>query len=293
MTLATPKLDIYLLKSIDETANSEDKYVDYLLESKLMMINETKLVNVLEFKFINLADFQKNLNRFFNNKNNEEISYSCLIVTSRQVVEAMKLIDLKIEIDETMGKMEFLIYCVGEQTRIQLKSFLLSKFPMFEKYFDIRIPSVRQNANELANLIVMENRGPCRAFYPCSSIRKDDLIMKLKEARLEVDELKLYETIASKTATNYLLKCLNEKNRFFTFPLINCFVLFSPSCVQSAFECDELREKLTNDSNYFITIGPSTSSKLKAFHHNFVEMNEPSPKCLVDTLGIVYSKIIN
>jgi uroporphyrinogen-III synthase len=262
------KLNVFLLKSIDEN----DKYIDYLSSSR--SINEIKVINLLEFKFINLKLFEKKLNDFLNKR-----LYSCLILTSRQIVEAMKLIELKIESKED----KFIIYCVGEQTAQTFRNYLLDKHQ--SQYFDIRIPLVKQNANELANLIINENEGPFNALYPCSSIRKDDLIVKLTDANLSIDELKVYETIASENGIKSLFLIDYTIKQ-------NCFVFFSPSCVQSVLENEQLREKFSN--NIIISIGPSTSHKLKSFlkNINFIEMTEPSPKGLADSLDEIFNKNI-
>ena len=275
------KFNVYLLKSADETA--KDKYVEYLSSSsnKSHMINEIKLVNLLEFKFVNLKLFEKKLNDFFNKR-----VYSCLIITSRQIVEAMRLVDLKADKGD---EEKFLVYCVGEQTAFNFRDFLLNKHPLLVNSVDIRIPIVKQSANELANLILKENSdsGSFYALYPCSSIRKEDLIVKLTESKLKIDELTLYETTTSENGIKSLL-LIDFSNKQ------NCFVFFSPSCVQSVFENEHLKEKLLETTSYYfiVSIGPSTSLKIKSILHNenFIEMNEPSPKGLVDSLQIIYNK---
>ena len=288
-----PSLVIYLLKSSDET-NSKDKYVEYIenVKSSNFIINQIKLINLLEFKFINLTKFEEKLNEFFNQKITK---YSCLIISSRQIIEAMKLVKLNIELDPNFIR-RYCIYCVGEQTSAQLKSFLFTKYSILSNLVDIKIPSTKQNANELANLIVNENKLNFNAFFPCSSIRKDDLIIKLKEADLNIDELLVYETVTSENGINTLITILKENNKVQS-TITNCFVLFSPSCVQSIFEkSKELKEnlyKMNPHFNWFISIGPSTSSKLsdclndfnQVFNH--IEMSEPSPRGVVEALDTI------
>jgi uroporphyrinogen-III synthase len=285
------KLQLYLLKSTDETSN-KDKYIDYIEHNTILPINEIKIINLLDFKFINLIDFEQKINDFFNPKSTK---YSCLIITSRQIVEAMKLIDFKFFIESNSKK--YKIYCVGEQTSKQLKMFLNEKSCILESLVDIKIPVVKQNASELANLIINENISGFNALFPCSAIRKDDLILKLNEAKMSVDEITLYETITSENGIKELIKeCLRIEDS----ETVNCFVLFSPSCVQSIFDKSvEIKDILFNkkfDFNYFITIGPSTSAKLINYLNdfnqifNYIEMSEPSPKGLVEAIEIIYSK---
>lgn len=343
------KLEVVLLKSVDESTSSssscKDKYADYIeTNSKIstISVNSVQLVNILEFNFINLEQFKYKLIDFFNHR-----KYTCLVITSRQVIEAIKKIDLNIDFKNNNNKYgKLVVYCVGQQTSNSLKAYFLSKLnnnedndcnkeTLLNEFIDIRVPleSTKQNATELANLIVNNHQvsdgdggdNAFNALFPCSTIRKDDLIVKLKSFNLNLDELHVYETITSSNGLSQLNDYLSQtqKNLF-----INCWVFFSPSCVKSLFmqsiadnnhsqlpihysgndngfynqSLNELLikffEKSNSKFNYFISFGPSTNVTLNEYLNKFqlnnqinvLQMSEPSPKSLLETLEFIYDK---
>lgn len=89
---------------------------------------------------------------------------------------------------------------------------------------------------------------------------------------------------------NILNKEINEENRSV------CLVFFSPSCVDGIFKLNSLTQMsslgqtiLKNVNGFrFVSIGPSTSSKLKQYVDGVYELSEPSPKALEKVLMKIY-----
>jgi uroporphyrinogen-III synthase len=150
------------------------------------------------------------------------------------------------------------------------------------------------------------------AFYPCSSIRKDDLSNELKKANIPFEELNVYKTTVADSNLGLLKNfideflvtakssCDNSKQR------IICLVFFSPSGVEAVFknkENDEILSKYADlpkciyeNISFFriFSIGPSTTQRLKQILNNtdiFVdELSEPSPQALLESLLKFYNK---
>ena len=252
--------------------------------------------------------------RILNKLNNKEIEESDFIFKER--------------IDEyDMDKIRLVVYCVGEVTKTRFKQFVRDTLFKYEdsnilEHVMIRTPSSstsgghKQNAKSLANLIVDDynflklkysnnslftSTGNKYALYPCSSIRKDDLSNELRKNLISLEEIVAYETVADDLAVmrlnshldSYLATCNNNDNEDESGnSRVCCLVFFSPSGCDAVFNKNNSEKILGNMSGnfLFISIGPSTSVKLKEFVNESLvhELSEPSPDALVEKLKALF-----
>ena len=105
MSKSAPKFDVILLKSSEENENDsvspslpkkQDKYVSYLLSNDEngphSLLNRVDQVNLLKFAYCNLQALYDALNSSFRRSDSSPMisSHKCLILTSRQAVEALQ-----------------------------------------------------------------------------------------------------------------------------------------------------------------------------------------------------------
>lgn len=244
-----------------------------------------------------------------------QVAFDDLLTTTTNTNSNESSFSYKENIDEyDIDKTRLIIYCVGDVTKTRFKHFVQEKLVNYHPHvlndIIIRTPSSlgqKQNAKSLANLIIDDynylkvkyKEASIRLFshtyalYPCSSIRKDDLSDQLKINSISLEEIVAYETVQDDLAvmrfysnlSNYLTKCENR---------VCCFVFFSPSGCNAVFnfkheEYVNIKKKILTDKSgkfVFISIGPSTSSKLKEFVDEVCvhELREPSPEALVEKL---------
>lgn len=323
MNSSQAKLDVVIFKSNDESAepSSRDRYVEYLQANKIDTLDQIKQTNLLKFDFINSDRLKAKLSSFFLHSTLGN-DYRCLILTSRTTIEAIELAfaaelgELESSNDENhvtvddslneLGDEKLIIYCVGEATKARLMK-LISRFKRINGSFDrrviVRMPSsLKQNAAELAKLITADyetclNRSSSFAthvFYPCSSIRKDDLGKALAAASITYEELHVYRTITNESTLAELEIFLNDAIVNSTHSRL-CLVFFSPSGVDALFSstgCVSLVQANLHRFR-FVSIGPSTTAKLKSLHadftfipadYEFVQLDKPSPEALHDKL---------
>jgi uroporphyrinogen-III synthase len=275
----------------------------------------------------NLADFllSKNdeiITKFLQTK------YRSLILTSRQTVESIEAA-FERELEQVKGsnnhtalledsllqnldlnESKLFVYCVGQATFSRFKE-MLRRFKSLNESVDknVCIRSVsegKQNALELSRLIIQDKNNLFSkngsisddsslqfAFYPCSSIRKDDLSIELNKNGVSFEEVTAYKTLHSESGLKELHETLLSHLYDDTF---NFLVFFSPSGCDAVFEesiepnklGDLVRKNL--DNVRLLSIGPSTSAKLKlyfpdSFGKFIFELDEPSPRALLDKLN--------
>jgi uroporphyrinogen-III synthase len=284
-------LNLILMKSsVDE---ARDKYVDFIQANNahLKILNQIKLINCLEFEFIAIDTLKAKLDLMFTTD-----AYTTLVLTSGQAIEAMKNLD---EIASSPKGPDSLVdvYCVGEQTKAAFETLIDQKFP-YLKYSIGRIVTPgqfnrKQNGLELAKQVLDDYKSTrFSAFFPCSSIRKPDLVDLLHEANYKVDELFVYKTCKSvKGLIELKTFLLNVDDK-----CVNLVAFFSPSCVNAFFDLfSDEQMPILRLKFFFINIGPSTSSrfvdciesdqKFKSFRHT--ELDEPTPAELLKKVLLI------
>ena len=170
----------------------------------------------------------------------------------------------------------------------------------------------KQNSRALASLVLADRKtlfdkfgadfgqeNAAYALYPCSSIRKDDLCIELRSAGMNLRELVAYETVTSAEGVSRFKSLIEEyllgrgKDSVKFDAGFCCLVFFSPSGCDAVFGREEGNEWrrilcLSEDaaSFRFVSIGPSTSGKLRACVNpcEVHELSEPSPQALLDRL---------
>lgn len=319
-------LHLILLKTNDHQAvkneGSEriiqsDRYLEYISSQNSHLILDK--VNLLEFEHINSNQLCDKIFKllFLRNK----CDYCSIILTSRQTIEAIEAaLKQIVSTDEDLiknlncnfqGKLR--VYCVGNATEARFNN-LISKYSeksltrsFFEQdNFEIRVANKsnlndsnehKQNGLELSKLIIHDykelsnsnSKDQYRVFYPCSSIRKDDLSNELSRANIPFDELHVYRTTHSLSGLENLQTLINTDLNKFHERLI-CIVYFSPSCVDAVFnDCQSGRAIAENENRiYNISIGPSTSSMLNKYVDLVFELSEPSPQSLYKKMKEIF-----
>lgn len=318
-----PKFDVFLLKTNDSLTSNDDRYANHLIN--IECVNKAENINLLSFENCNLDELRKKLwpilvEKDFNN--NLAKSYRSLIITSRQTVEAIEnafkdlctseestnvsdVLESNVELDADIVQDKLIVYCVGLATATRFNKFI-SKFSNNEtlcKHILIRITnSDKQNAKELSRLIVSDYKRlksnedlATYALYPCSSIRKDDLSVELNKENIKYDELFVYRTTHSKEGLSMLGQKLANSLSGKTHLI--CLVFFSPSGCDALFNSDENLSKTIFDnlsSFRFISVGPSTSAKLKTLiNEEIYQLEQPSPEALSKMLLSLVSDLNN
>jgi uroporphyrinogen-III synthase len=306
--------NVIILKSNDNASQniSKDRYADYLNEHLDKQLNcRIEHVNLLKFTFINESELKKKLLGLSH--------YKCLILTSKQTIEAMENIlkceefkrftnstpiSSQVDLTDTnkvLFQNKLIVYCVGEATSNRFKQ-LKQKTNLFDDCLIRVCTGGKQNAIELSKLIaddfeeINANMDAVQfkkyALYPCSSIRKDDLSIELTKYNVSFDELHVYDTIPCEHAVFELKSLIAE---CFKTSSVVFLVFFSPSVCQAVFDDLELNSKLVGahesaiNSFRFLSIGPSTTAKLKTYIQSdqlslIHQLSEPSPEALLQSL---------
>lgn len=146
---------------------------------------------------------------------------------------------------------EWRIYCMGHATQ-----------KLVTDYFgEESIAGTGDNASELADTLI-ENEEPEEVIFFCGDQRRDELPDKLRNQKIAVSEIVVYETTAihHKLRTNY-----------------DAVLFFSPSAVESFFASN----KLTAETIVF-AIGNTTRQTVKRFCKNkIIVSREPGKEMLV------------
>ncbi|CAF0726509.1 unnamed protein product [Brachionus calyciflorus] len=323
-------MNVFLLKTND--SGQQDRYVEYILDRKThehKAITHVEQINLLKFNFKNLDLIKSKLFMFFVEKNYEHYlnDYSkCLILTSRQTIEsiqeALSEVFINLEKDDSDSEQstlyletslenhqnKLIVYCVGESTASRFKLFIknLKQInPDLDRHLIIRLVSepkkseYKQNACELSKLIAQDYESIKSslsftdsfkyALYPCSSIRRDDLSKNLTQSGISYDEINTYDTGPCQKGLDKLFKTISLCQNEASF-----LVFFSPSGCDAVFLDPKMKTLIQNEplKFKFVSIGPSTSSKLKCYVDNSLiyELKEPSPQALWDKLKSILNE---
>ena len=297
-------LNVILLKTNDAhsadstpatgtSTGSADRYVDYLKNEVNLSVKEIVQISLLSFVFTHETELIEKLKSIFYAPHETTKPYSSLILTSKQTVEAIEnaLIKLSLTLD-TVAKREskLCVYCVGEATADKFRNLISQKrFEINPHLVEIKLTEkTSQNAKHLAKLVIAESDPEhSSVFYPCSSIRKDELSEELTKANIRFDELKVYETKPAVEKLNHvrtLIESYSQREQ------TTCLVFFSPSGVDTMFSVDKMLANflLINKDVRFVSIGPSTSKRLREVTADVLriyELSSPSPQSLAETLN--------
>lgn len=175
-----------------------------------------------------------------------------VVFTSMNAVEAVgKLIS---------EKPNWKIFCIGSTTKKLVKEFFGEK----------NIAGTADNASQLAETIIT-NPSIKKIVFFCGNQRRDELPEKLKEHKIEVEEIEVYETM--------------ETPQHFS-KAYDAVLFFSPSAVKSFFSKNEI----TGRTQIF-AIGSTTANAAKSFTNSPIYIAEkPGKENLVNLAIKHYSK---
>ncbi len=168
------------------------------------------------------------------------IQSATIVFTSMNAVEAVA---------EQMNdeQPDWMIYCIGYTTQ-----------QLAKKYFgENNIAGTADDASSLAQLIADEAYTDS-VFFFCGDQRRDELPDILRDNDIEVNEIIVYQTIATP-------KLINKK--------YNGILFFSPSAVQSFFSIN----KIDKDTTLF-AIGNTTKNTIKKYSNNNVLISDAPGK---------------
>jgi uroporphyrinogen-III synthase len=168
-----------------------------------------------------------------------------VIFTSMNAVDAVTSV-----LDEMIP--EWRIYCLGHRTK-----------ELVTEYFgEGSITGTADNAAELADEILADEEIEELIFF-CGNQRRDELPKKLRAAGLDLNEIMVYETIA----TPHQL----QKN-------YDAILFFSPTAVESFFSNNKINESCT-----VFAIGDTTKAMIKKYCRNkIIVSNSPAKDKLVE-----------
>jgi uroporphyrinogen-III synthase len=139
------------------------------------------------------------------------------------------------------------IYCMGYKTK-QLVS---------EYFGEDSISDTADNASELADKII-EHEEPEEIIFFCGNQRRDELPAKLRQHKIDVNEIIVYETIAIEHTID---------------KVYDGILFFSPSAVESFFKKNKLP-----DSTVLFAIGNTTAKTIHRFCNNRIMISEQPGK---------------
>ncbi len=211
---------------------------DYLLNEARDANVEIEILSFIETEFLKDITVQQEIEN--------ALLYSATVVfTSMNAVEAVAL-----QMEEQQP--EWNIYCIGNTTH-----------DLVVKYFGVQPVAGRaSNAAELAELIT-ENDSINKVLFFCGDHRRDELPDILREHSIEVNEIIVYETIATphKLKKNY-----------------HSILFFSPSAVESFFSINKLPA-----NTLLFAIGNTTADAIKKKSGNkIIISDEPGKENLVN-----------
>jgi len=163
-----------------------------------------------------------------------------IVFTSMSAVEAVAE-----QMDDEQP--DWMIYCIGNTTQ-----------QLAKKYFgETSIAGTANDAASLALLIAEEADTDSVIFF-CGDQRRDELPDILRNNDIDVDEIMVYQTIATP-------KVLKQN--------YNGILFFSPSAVQSFFSAN----KIDKDTTLF-AIGNTTKASIKKYSNNNVLISDAPGK---------------
>jgi uroporphyrinogen-III synthase len=168
-----------------------------------------------------------------------------VIFTSMNAVEAVNR-----SLDEMMP--EWRIYCLGHRTK-----------ELVAEYFgEGSIVGTADNATELADEILADDEVEELIFF-CGNQRRDELPRKIRAAGMDLNEIPVYETIATphQLENNY-----------------DAVLFFSHTAVESFFSNNKLNESCT-----LFAIGETTKTTIRKYCKNKIIVSaEPAKDKLVE-----------
>lgn len=183
---------------------------------------------------------------------------SVVIFTSVNAVQAVgEILELQ--------KPDWTIYCIGQATKQQVI-----------KYFgESLVAGIADNAADLATGIIEDiNSGkldPIEIIFFCGKQRREELPQLLREQDIEINEIAVYETIATPHK-------LNKEYSGIMF--------FSPSGVESFFKNNK-----PDQHTLLFAIGNTTANAIRKFtDRNIIVSEEPSKDGMFQKLKETYGK---
>jgi len=155
------------------------------------------------------------------------VKSTTVIFTSKNAVEAV------ISLLEDQHP-DWSIYCIGHATKESVADY----------FGEDKIMATADNATDLAELIVQENPVDEALFF-CGNQRRDELPDRLKANDIEVQEIRVYHTVA-------VPKKITKK--------YDGIVFFSPSAVDSFFTVNKLPP-----NTILFAIGNTTANSIKKY----------------------------
>ncbi|CAM4712626.1 unnamed protein product [Leuciscus chuanchicus] len=237
----TAIMKVLLLKEPRESENEEDPYIKELASYG----HTATLIPVLSFKFVSLNEL---LERLF-----QPERFAGLIFTSPRAVEAVKMcLDSHTHThkwdavkDEWKAKS---VYVVGKATASLVAD--LGLCPLGEE---------TGTADSLSLLILQrENRESLPLFFPCGSIKREVLPTVLRNNRVPLETLTVYQTSEHPDLQNNITDYFTQQG----IPASVAF--FSPSGVTF---CLDLLKRLSGsqlEQIKFAAIGPTTADALES-----------------------------
>lgn len=173
---------------------------------------------------------------------------SYVALTSANAVEI--LIKSMAEYDDCFT--DWKIFCLSGKTKQTAQA---------SKLFNENIVDEANNAKDLAKKII--EKGVSEIVFFCGDKRRDELPKELRNAKIKVHEVVLYETLETPAKVDDDL---------------NAILFFSPSAVKSFFS----RNKLQHDAICF-AIGGTTATSIAAFAKNEVIIcSTPNPESMIE-----------
>jgi len=175
-----------------------------------------------------------------------------VVFTSMNAVEAVGKIASEIH--------NWKIYCIGNTTK-----------KLVEKYFGKKnIAGTADNASQLVDTIVSDSSIKKIVFF-CGDKRRDELPEKLRENKIEVEDIEVYKTIETPQQ-------LSKE--------YDGVLFFSPSAVKSFFS----KNKIGSVTKLF-AIGNSTAKEINNFtNQSIIIADKPGKENLVDLAIKHFSK---
>lgn len=220
------------------------------ISSSLVLQAGLKGINLLEKEFIRIVPI---VNDHLNKKINKLVnSDNTVVFTSKNAVAA-------VAVNNRFEDPNWKIYCIEGATKKEVK-----------KYFnESLIAGAAKNASALAEVIAEKYKGSKVIFF-CGNKRREDLPYLLKEKKIEVEEIVVYNTelVPQKIVDDY-----------------EAVAFFSPSAVESFFTDNTLKKNII-----CFSVGRTTTETIKKYTRNeVITSDKPSEESVID-LAIRYSK---
>ncbi|KAF5283505.1 hypothetical protein FQR65_LT02658 [Abscondita terminalis] len=220
-----------------KSENNEDKYDAALTDNGFLV----KHIRTLEFRYINLEQLHSKIR--------SPDDYDGIIFTTPRSVKALKEALANDILDpKWSGKCN---YVVGEAT------------------YDILLKGLNLECRDKKKI-----KKPL--LFPCGNLKTDILIELLRNENIKVDEVTVYETVASTSLEDDFISvtsCYEEVPEFFAY--------FSPSGVNFTYSFLMKLQPILSKIK-FIAIGPTTETALKEKCLTVTEVaKKPTPRDLL------------